>query len=59
MQTSRSNNFIPDLFRDVFSSFSPRWLACVPLSALIVVVWHTAAVAQGFEAPAKIGRAHV
>ncbi|MEB3311655.1 MAG: ammonium transporter [Snowella sp.] len=30
--------------------FSPYWLASVPLSALIVVVWHTAVSAQGTEA---------
>ncbi|HHP7229904.1 MAG TPA: ammonium transporter [Xenococcaceae cyanobacterium] len=38
----------------VFGSFSLNWLACVPLSALIVIIWHTAATAQGFEAPANI-----
>lgn len=30
--------------------FSPYWLACIPLSALIVVFWHTAVSAQGTEA---------
>jgi Amt family ammonium transporter len=30
--------------------FSPYWLACIPLAAIIVVVWNTAAVAQGGEA---------
>ncbi|PZD71257.1 Ammonia channel [Acaryochloris thomasi RCC1774] len=59
MQTSRSNISIPEPIRDVFSSFSPRWLACIPLSALIVVAWHTAAVAQGFEAPADIDELRV
>ncbi|MFM7384326.1 MAG: ammonium transporter [Microcystaceae cyanobacterium] len=29
--------------------FSPYWLACIPLTALIVVVWHTAVAAQGSE----------
>lgn len=29
--------------------FSPYWLACIPLTALIVVVWHTAVAAQGTE----------
>ena len=26
--------------------FSPYWLACIPLAAIIVIVWNTAAVAQ-------------
>lgn len=54
MQSSQSNLPLPEPIRVIFSSLSPRWLACVPLSALIVVVWHTAAVAQGFEAPANV-----
>jgi len=29
--------------------FSPAWIACIPLSALIVVIWHTAASAQGVD----------
>ncbi len=29
--------------------FSPYWLACIPLTAIIVVVWHTAVAAQGTE----------
>ena len=27
-------------------SFSPYWLACIPLAAIIVIVWHSAASAQ-------------
>jgi ammonium transporter, Amt family len=54
MQTSRSNVLIPEPLRDVFSSFSLRWIACIPLSALIVVAFHTAATAQGFEPPATL-----
>ncbi|NJN76726.1 MAG: ammonium transporter [Synechococcaceae cyanobacterium RL_1_2] len=30
-------------------SFSPTWLACIPLTAIIVVVWQTAAMAQDGE----------
>ena len=30
--------------------FSPYWLACIPLAAIIVVVWNTAAVAQEVKA---------
>ncbi|PSO49660.1 MAG: ammonium transporter [Cyanobacteria bacterium SW_9_44_58] len=36
---------------------SPSWLACIPLTALIVVLWHTAAAAQGvdsFEPPQSV-----
>lgn len=36
-------------FRVIFSLFSPYWLACIPLSAIIFIVWHTAAVAQDAE----------
>jgi Amt family ammonium transporter len=27
--------------------FSPYWLACIPLAAIITIVWHTAVAAQG------------
>ena len=33
--------------RFIFRLFSPYWLACIPLAAIIVVVWNTAAFAQG------------
>ncbi len=33
--------------------FSPYWLACIPLAAIIVVFWNTAASAQDFEAPSS------
>ena len=39
--------------------FSPYWLACIPLTALIVVVWNSAAVAQGFDAPADMEQMRV
>ena len=32
----------------------PYWLACIPLSAIIVIVWHTSASAQGLDAPANL-----
>lgn len=35
--------------RAIARSFSPSWLACIPLTAIIVIVWHTAVVAQGTE----------
>ena len=31
----------------------PYWLACIPLSAIIVIVWNQAATAQGLDAPAS------
>ena len=32
----------------VTARFSPYWLACIPLTALIVVIWQSAASAQGY-----------
>jgi Amt family ammonium transporter len=37
--------------KGVAKLFSPWWLACIPLTAIIVVVWNGAAMAQGYEAP--------
>ncbi len=44
---------IPDFdsLKGIAKLFSPSWLYCIPLTALIVVVWHTSAVAQGYGAP--------
>nr|ADN15874.1 ammonium transporter [Gloeothece verrucosa PCC 7822] len=33
-------------FKFIARLFSPYWLACIPLSAIIIVVWHTAVAAQ-------------
>ncbi|ACK68964.1 ammonium transporter [Gloeothece citriformis PCC 7424] len=33
-------------FRVIARLFSPYWLACIPLAALIVIVWHGAVAAQ-------------
>lgn len=33
-------------FKAIASRFSPYWLACIPLTAIIVVLWNTAAIAQ-------------
>ncbi len=41
----------PSFLREILKSFSPSWLACIPLTALIVIVWNTAAQAQGYGAP--------
>ncbi|MGF1589869.1 MAG: ammonium transporter [Pleurocapsa sp.] len=51
---SQSYISIPQPIRAIFRYFSPYWLACVPLSAIIVLVWNTAATAQDFEAPANV-----
>ena len=53
-QSSHPNISIPKPIRAIFGSFSPYWLACIPLSASIVILWHTAAAAQDFGAPANI-----
>ncbi len=37
--------------RFIFRLFSPYWLACIPLAAIIVVVWNTAAFAQEGVSP--------
>ena len=41
----------PSFFRGIIKVFSPSWLACIPLTALIVIVWNTAAHAQGYGLP--------
>ncbi|NEQ80506.1 MAG: ammonium transporter, partial [Moorea sp. SIO2I5] len=38
-------------FKAIAKSFSPYWLACIPLTGIIVLVWHTAAVAQDSAGP--------
>lgn len=50
---------IPQPIKAIFARFSPYWLACIPLSALIVVLWDTAATAQGYEAPANVDELRV
>ena len=52
LRSSQSNIVIPEAIRAIFSTFSPYWLACIPLSALIIIGWNTAATAQGLDAPA-------
>ena len=41
----------PIWLRSIFKSFSPTWLACIPLTAVIVIVWNTAAQAQIYDDP--------
>ncbi|MDJ0569903.1 MAG: ammonium transporter [Pleurocapsa sp. MO_192.B19] len=54
---------VKDLFprplRVIFKSFSPSWFMCIPLAAMIVVVWNTAATAQGLDAPANLDELRV
>lgn len=47
-------NLLPRPLRAVFKSFSSPWLLCIPLAAIIVVVWNTAATAQGLEPPKSL-----
>ena len=48
---SQLRDLIPRPLKVIFKSFSPSWFACIPLAALIVVVWNTSAVAQGYGLP--------
>ncbi len=34
--------------------FKPYWSACIPLTAIIVMLWHTAVVAQGLDGPSTL-----
>jgi Amt family ammonium transporter len=45
---------IVEAFSGLKRRFSPYWLACIPLTAIIVVVWNTAAIAQGYDAPENL-----
>ncbi|MEY2833259.1 MAG: ammonium/methylammonium permease [Cyanobacteriota bacterium] len=47
-------NLLPRPLRTVFKSFSSPWFLCIPLAAVIVVIWNTAATAQGLEAPQSL-----
>ena len=54
LTNSRRNSrqsFLPEPLRVIVNSFSPYWAACIPLSALIVVLWNSAAQAQGYGLP--------
>ncbi|MEN9565711.1 MAG: ammonium/methylammonium permease [Cyanobacteriota bacterium] len=47
-------NLLPRPLRTVFKSFSFPWFLCIPLAAMIVVIWNTAVTAQGLEAPKNV-----
>ena len=42
---------IPRPLKTIFKSFSPAWLLCIPLAAVIIVVWDSAVSAQGYGIP--------
>ncbi len=48
---SVGNTSSRQLFPNIGSYFSPYWLACIPMVALIVIIWNTAAVAQDSKPP--------
>lgn len=50
MENSRGIQY-PRFLRSIFKNFSTSWLACIPLVAVITVVWSTAAHAQLYDDP--------
>ena len=50
MDKSRGIKY-PRFFKTIFKSFSPSWLACIPLAAVLTVVWSTATPAQLYDEP--------
>ncbi|NJN23238.1 MAG: ammonium transporter [Acaryochloridaceae cyanobacterium RL_2_7] len=53
-KTAKATQYRSKQFKTPLGSF-PLWsVACVPLTALIFVGWHTAASAQGLDAPASL-----
>lgn len=58
-RVSRSKNqdsFILNSIARIGKLFSPYWFACIPLSAVIVGVWNSAAMAQGFGQPEDVSQ---
>lgn len=59
-QTPKDNSVVLRLARKLSRNFSPIWLACIPLVAIITVVWGTAAMAQsGAEAIDAAGQVQI
>ena len=54
---SRDTSYVEPL-KTMGRLFSPYWIACIPLTAIIVIVWNQAASAQGappgFESPGSV-----
>jgi ammonium transporter, Amt family len=59
VDSSQLKDLLRQPLKAIFKSFSPAWLICIPLAALIVVVWDTAATAQGLEPPATLDELRV
>jgi len=53
------SSLLPRPLRTIFKTFSPSWFLCIPLAAMIVVVWNSAATAQGLDAPANLDELRV
>jgi len=45
------DSIILNFISKITSRISPYWLACIPLTAIIVAVWDGAAMAQGYDGP--------
>ncbi len=45
--------------KSVAKLFSPYWLACIPLTAIIVIIWNSAALAQGYDAPEDLAEVKI
>ncbi|MEO1672351.1 MAG: ammonium transporter, partial [Cyanobacteria bacterium J06631_2] len=54
LPNSQPDASLPQPLKAIFAVFPAYWVACIPLSAIIVIFWNNAASAQGFEAPANI-----
>ena len=44
-------HLLPKPLRTIFKSFSPVWFVCIPLATAIVILWNSAATAQGYGVP--------
>lgn len=53
------DSLILNFISKITSRISPYWLACIPLTAIIVAVWDGAAVAQGFDGPEDLDQVKI
>ena len=53
------NSVVLNFLSQLTSKFSPYLLACIPLTALIVVVWQSAATAQGLDGPEDLAQVKI
>jgi Amt family ammonium transporter len=56
---TNDNSVVLQLARKLSRNFSPTWLACIPLAAIITVVWSTAASAQADVAVDQAGQVQI